>query len=97
MKTGSDGGKIIITQGKTSTKKSLSAEEKSEKDDLRKGKEDKILPASLIPGHKEFNKKRTEDIENKENNYIRTRTDEKIGGSFTLKKSLKLVKRIFKK
>ncbi len=72
-------------------------EEKSERYVLPEGKIQKELPASLIPGQKEFNKKRLEDIENLKNENKKTRARDKTPRPEIVKNSIKLVKKIFKK
>jgi hypothetical protein len=68
---------------------------------IKNAGEEKInqeLPAELIPGQKEFNEKRKKDIENIKNEYVRTRHDgKKTSGESSLKASIKLVKKIFRK
>ncbi len=72
-------------------------EEKSERYVMPEGKLQKELPASLIPGQKEFNRKRQEDIENLKNENKKTRARDKAPRPEIVKNSIKLVKKIFKK
>jgi hypothetical protein len=55
------------------------------------------LPESLIPGQKGFNEKRQEDIKNIENDKKRKRATEETKVPTIVKKSMKMVKKLFNK
>lgn len=55
------------------------------------------LPESLIPGRKGFNEKRLEDIKNNEIDAKRKRAKEETKVPTIVKKSMKIVKKLFKK
>jgi hypothetical protein len=86
-----------ITKPESKKIQNIVAEEKSERFVLPEGKIQKELPASLIPGQKEFNRKRLQDIENLKNQNKKTRARDKTPRPEIVKKSIKLVKKIFKK
>lgn len=71
--------------------------EKQERIGLPEGELNQVLPESLIPGQKGFNEKRLQDIENIENDRIKKRAGEETKVPTIVKKSMKLVKKMFKK
>lgn len=86
-----------ISKAESKKINSIVSEEKSERYVMPEEKIQKELPASLIPGQKEFNIKRLEDIENQKNENKKTRARDKTPRPAIVKKSIKLVKKIFKK
>lgn len=82
----SDKGEIKINIENTNKKVSTSEEKLFQE-----------LPESLIPGQKGFNEKRLEDIKNIEIDKKRKRAEEETKVPTLVKKSMKIVKKMFNK